>query len=232
MLGESEDNVKVVKMKLGDINIDGRYRVRDINAHMIACLVDALNAGASLPKKIVDQEGALVEGFHRYEALMKHYGAGYEVEVIKRDFDSIKARLLCAGEENQKNGLRLNPFEEKRLAFRLAKEDASLEEISSAIGRPVKKIMTWHDQAIIVTEGRKKTPKPRKGGISKEITTMTAKQYDEMEKKASGWTLVFHANQVIHHIENKTIIYDVVTVAKLNELIAKITATLKSEGVA
>ncbi len=217
----------ITKIKLGDINIDTRLRVRDIDSHKVAVYRDVIKAKGIFPALVVDQGNTLIEGHHRYEAMMKEYKIDREIAIDKRTFKNDKERLVCAGTENQKQGFRLTGFEEKRLAFRLATVDADIDEISKAIGRPVSKIMSWHGEAIIVMDGKEQTEKPRKGGIPKTIKEMSSEQYEEMAQKASGWTPMFHADQIIHHIENKTMAYDDVTVAKLKELVNVIQAALK-----
>lgn len=221
-----------IKIALGDINIDTRLRVRDIDSHKVAVFRDVLSSKNDLPPGIIDQNKVLICGHHRYEAQMKNFPPDQLISMIQKDYESDKERLIDAGRDNQTQGFRLTPFEEKRLAFRLKTMEATEEEISKAIGRPVSKILRWHGDAILVINGQgKKEEKPRKGGIPKSIKTMNSDQYDNMAKKNSGWPLSFHADQIMVNIENKTIDFtDPLVIDKLKELVEIVTRALQEVG--
>lgn len=224
---------KTIKIALGDINIDQRLRVRDIDAHKVAVFRDALSLKKNLGALLIDQENVLVDGHHRYTALMKTFDPDYLVSAKQQEFADEKSRLVAAGAVNQEHGFRLTPFEEKRLAFRLKTEGASEEEVSKAIGRPVSKIIRWHNDAILVIgPDNKREPRARKGCVDKAIKTMTEPQYNVMEKQYVGVPIAFQADQILKHIANDTINYeDDHVIQKLHELVENVTRALKEAGV-
>jgi len=221
-----------VKIALGDINKNGLYQVRDINANQVAKYKDAIKLGAKFPSMTIDQNNSLIDGFTRYEALVKVHGLKYKITVIKRNFKDDIERLEYAASENSKNGYSLDPFEEKRLAFRLGRLGVSEEEISLAIGRPVKKILRWHKEALIIMGPKGKHSEPRKRGVHKDIKEVTEEQYDRIKKEVSGWAPNFHADQIILHIENETLNFkNEQIVLKLQKLVGVITEALKERNI-
>jgi hypothetical protein len=223
-----------VRVSLGDINRNGLFQIRDINSTIVAQFKDAMRMGAEFPPITVDQNNNLIDGFTRHEAMRGLYEPNEVITVIKHTFKDDKERLEYAGKQNQQNGYRLTPFEEKRLAFRLARLGADQEQISSAIGRPVKKIISWHKDALIVTGPKGgEREEPRKRGVDKGIKKVTEKQYGRISREVSGWTPNFHADQIILHIENKTLNFENAdTVDKLRELIEVIEKALKERSAA
>lgn len=222
-----------VRMSLGDINKNGLYQVRDVNSTIVAEYKDQYLMGADFPPVTVDQNNDLICGYTRHAAMCQAFEMDEIITVIKKSFKNDLERLEYAGRDNQSNGYRLTPFEQKRLAFRLQKLGADEERISQAIGRPVQKIMRWHDDALIVIGPNGKHEEPRKRGVDKGIKEVTEDQYELIRTNVSGWSPVFHANQIILHIENETLNFqNQETVGKLQELIEVITSALEKRGVA
>lgn len=222
------------KIEVSKINGDGRYRIRDIDPHKIAVFKDRYKTGAQFPPIVLDQDLNIISGNHRYQMYMS-IDPGCTVKVIIKHYDSVKNRLIDAGTYNQKNGFPLDGFEEKRLAFRLRSAKATENEIEKAVGRPFKIIERWYGQAILVVgEKGQRREEPRKGGVAKSIKEVNDKQYEIIVNRASGWSPVFHADQIILHIGNKTVDLDDEKVAeKLKELRNLLTSALgmNKEGI-
>jgi len=220
-----------VRIALGDINKNGLYQVRDVSASQVVKYKDAGKLGADFPPMTIDQSNDLIDGFTRYEALIQLHDFRYKVTVVKLNFKDDIERLEYAASENNKNGYGLQPIEEKRLAFRLERLGADKEKISKAIGRPVKKILRWHNEALIVIGPKGEHSEPRKRGVDKDIKKVTKEQFDRIEKEVSGWMPNFHADQIILHIENKTLNFkNEQTVLKLQELVEVIAKALEERS--
>ena len=218
-------------IKLSKINGDGRYRVRDIDPHKVTIFKDRFKTGAQFPPIVLDQNYNIIEGNHRYQALM-NLNPDCEVEVIVKHYDSVKDRLIDAGIYNQKNGFPLDAFEEKRLAFRLRGAKASESEIEKAVGRPFKIIERWYGQAILVVGAKGQSrEEPRKGGIARSIKEVSDSQYEVIVNKASGWSPTFHIDQIVLHIDNETIdLEDERVIDRLKALSDLLISVLKNPG--
>ena len=234
-----EQNIKKKSIKLQDVNIDGRFRVRDIDSHIVKVFKDRRNVGIDLTSKepfVLDQNNNLISGHHRYEALME-IDPDCKVKVIIKQYESLKERLVDAGNLNNENGFPLTEYEQKRLAFRLKGLKADEEEIVKAIGRPSTIIDRWFGQAVVVIhpDGHKEK-KARKGGLPKTIEELSLDQYEKLHEKGSGWSPSFHIYQIILHLSNNTIdLHKETSVQQLTELYEKIGAVLsalKKEGAA
>ena len=100
---------------LSDININTEYRVREINEQIINTYADGLRQGVEFPLIVIDQNNDIIEGNHRYKAMLKCYSPTKKIEVLKHEFKDIVDRLKYAAGCNQKNGFRMSTYDEKRL---------------------------------------------------------------------------------------------------------------------
>ena len=198
-----------MEIELGKIKIDEEYRIRPIKSQVVNSYMQKMEIGCEFPPLLIDQNNVLIDGHLRYASYCKLYQMDYKVSVIQKMFSSLKDRLLAAAEENSKNGHRMESYEEKKLYVRLKHLAVTDIMISKALGVTVNQIHRM-ENGLIKIVGKssllnKSEPvddfRPIKRCVSLPIKEMTEKQWDIMDKKASGWSPSFHANQIVLHIK-------------------------------
>ena len=87
----------------------------------------------NLPPILVDHQGRILDGIHRYEA---HKLAGLEeIKVKTVNADTRQKALLYAAKYNSQHGVSLTALELKKVACELYWEGAKENEIATAISR-------------------------------------------------------------------------------------------------
>lgn len=120
-LKNNESGEKVETWKLGELQVDRSVWVRDhIDTDFVNCLINALYNGAKFPPFKADRvTKKIIGGNHRFEAMRKYYGDGWELheaKVIPKDMPPFESNpeawYIEALKDNQgNNSLRLSKLD-------------------------------------------------------------------------------------------------------------------------
>ena len=167
----------------------------------VARLREALSAGATLPPLVVDGESwRIVDGFHRYRALVAEYGVDVEIECEVVAFESEADIWREATRRNAKHGRQLAPFDRTRIIVRGRDEfDLTVDQIASDLGITVPKAEHLL-RTRTATFGKRTVP--IKQTLSHLARSQLSKQQQQGNEKASGMRPLFYVNQVINLLEH------------------------------
>lgn len=197
----------ISKIKLGLINQDGTVQLRKIHGVTVARYKEAMRQGAIFPPLFVDKKTKiLVSGYTRFTAYMGVFDVNYEVPVILKDYKDHKEMLLDAAADNSRNGLPMQSFETKSFILRCQEEKISTADGAKALCVSEDKYLALGLEFVIVEKpGGITEKKPLKGGMKHmKGEKMSESQYEKVEESYSGWTPIFHVNQIMVHIRNDT----------------------------
>ena len=128
--------MKTVKIALAKVVVDEtlypRHKISEGNVNQ---LVEALKAGATFPRIILDEKTLkVIDGWHRTEAYRKQYGEGVEVDAELHQYESKQEMLIDAVQRNATQGYKLTTWDRVRSIIMLQELNAPEEEIRKALG--------------------------------------------------------------------------------------------------
>lgn len=188
-------NIKAAALVL-DYGVYPRHQLSDLNLRRISA---ALELGEKMPAVVADSKTKrVVDGFHRVTATLRNDPDG-SVPVELVDYPDDSSLFLDAVRRNARHGEALTPFDHARVVLVADEFKIGREELAMALATPLATLEKMKvsrsakrvDGSPIVI---KRSLRPLAG------TTLTVRQ-EEINSKASGWSAIFHAEQIVMLIE-------------------------------
>jgi hypothetical protein len=177
------------------------YPRGDVDSSHVASLVEALEAGATLPPIIACKKTKrIVDGFHRRRALIRYSGEGVVIPVVFKTYKSDGELYAEAMSANSSHGRRLTAVDFSRAMTKgraLGLDDAT---IAKCLHLTVDKVT---ELVIDRTARHGRISVPLKRTISHMAGKQLTKPQVDANDRLSGMTQVFYVNQIITLIESK-----------------------------
>jgi len=178
------------------------YPRNEVSSVVVTSLVDALEAGSTLPPIVADSKFRLVDGWHRLRA-HKKFGATM-VMVDIREFASDAEMFKVAVELNSGHGRRLDTYDLKRSVLRMQELGLAMKDMAEAVRMTPARLedlikgraTQGNDQVIL------------KAGLAHLQGTKLTKNQRIGVEKASGMQSLYHVNQLLNLLENEIAPHD------------------------
>jgi len=216
-----------MKRKLNQLKRDAAILdLRPINPLFVSRYRQAMRAGDVFPPLIIEKDGTIIGGNHRYEAYLAEFGAEHEATVELRKYPDAASRLEDAIRDNVKHGCALDGITRKRAVLALAGLGRTPEAIASLLGVSAKRVEELAGLSVIVIGGK---TEPIKRGLEHMAgREVTAAQYDAHRHQDRGVPAAQSARQLIRWIDNAWIDWnDDETKAAMRELCEKISEMIE-----
>ncbi len=196
------------------------YPRASVDATHVADIVRAMEAGIKLPPVVADRESKrLADGWHRRRAALKLLGPTAEIEVFWQDYANDAELYEDAVQRNADHGRKLTTYDHVRIAIRSRELGMPPTRIAAILHRTEAYVDHISVRVAQTTDGETialKRPMVRLAG-----TTLTPQQ-ESMNRRSSGWSVGYHAQQLIGHLEANTIELTpelIATLVQLRELL-------------
>ncbi len=183
------------KLRLADLVLDFElYPRNEVSSTHVTALVDAIQAGQTLPPIIAEAKTKrVVDGFHRYKAYERL--SAEEVEVDLRHYESDSALYAEAVSLNASHGRAFDPYDRRRAILRLAEFGFTPEQISSIARVPAARIDEVHRITATIPGGAVEIVK---GGLRTELAgKRLTKPQQELNRVWGGMQPAYHARQLL-----------------------------------
>lgn len=181
------------------------YPRAEVQAQHVASLVDALEAGVTLPPIVADKKSKrVVDGFHRYNANRRVYGDDAKIDVVLKSYPNESALFLDAMRLNAGHGRALTSFD--RAHCIIAAEHLKIEpaQIAAALAITVDRIGELKANKIgkLHIVGKTDRSIPIKRTISHMGGQQLTQKQSDANDKLGGMNQLFYVNQLVLLIEN------------------------------
>lgn len=194
-----------MKRKLSTLKQDPQILdLRPVNPLFVSRYRQAMRAGDVFPPLIVDREGAIIAGNHRYEAAMAEFGENHTVEVVAKSYRDDAERIEDAIRDNARHGNALDGITRKRAILRLSELGRKPEAIGTLLGISVKRVEEMAGLSVLVVgNGGKSQAQPVKRGLEHMAgRSVSADQYETHRNSDRGVPAAQSARQLIRWIGN------------------------------
>lgn len=191
--------------------------LRPVNPLFVSRYRQAMRNGDKFPPLIIDRQGAIISGNHRYSAYLAEFGEDYEIEVIIKTYKTAAERIEDAIRDNAKHGNPLDGITRKRAVLILTELGRKPGEIANLLGVSVKRIEEMAGMSVMIVGGG---THPLKRGLEHMAgKKVTPEEYEEHRTMDQGVPAAQCAQQLIRWIHNGWIDWtDIKTVSVMKEL--------------
>jgi len=196
-----------MKRKLNTLTQDDRIvDLRPVNQLFVSRYRQAMRNGDKFPPLVIDQNDAIVCGYHRRDAYLAEYGEDHAVEVVKRTFSSEAERIEEAIRDNARHGNPMDGITRKRAVLMLTELGRDPEAIGRLLGISCKRVEEMAGMAVLVIGGKygkRGKSEPVKRGLEHMAgRKVTEDQYEAHKKRDRGVPAAQSARQLIRWIES------------------------------
>lgn len=162
-------------------------------------LIQAREAGAQFPPVIVDQNGRVIDGFHRTSAILRREGAEAPIEIEERQYATEGEAFLDAVRLNTAHGTNLTQYDRVRVVT-LAR---ALQVDEDAIAASLHLTPTRLEKlaARRLAQNAAGEPVPLKACVTHLRGRPITENQQQAIKRSAGWSLIFHLNQIMNLID-------------------------------
>lgn len=182
----------------------------------VSNLVHALEAGVQLPPVIADRASKrLVDGWHRRQAHLKHYGPTAEIDVVWRDYATEAEMYEDAVGLNSDHGRQFTTHDCVRITNRMEQLGVTHTRVAILLHRP-ERVINGYASFVAHNEDGDTIPlkRPMRRFAGKTLT----RQQEIVNRHSSGWSVGYHAQQIINHLEADTVELTPQLIVTLEEL--------------
>jgi len=172
-----------------------------IDRQNVAGMKEALTNGISLPPIVACKKTKkIIDGYHRFMALVELFGEDAKHEITFETYRSDKQRLMRAIQLNYTHGLKLSRYDLAHCVILGQKWDLSKEDIAKGLGvRPeyiegITRDRFARNGGSNALQGK---PNPLKRSIRHKANMKLTPEQQEANAALSGWPARFHAEQLI-----------------------------------
>jgi len=195
------------KVKVSELVLDYDLWVRlEARSVDIRDLVEALEAGATLPPIVADKKTKrVVDGFHRVKAHLKLYGPNALIPVILKEYASEQDMLLDAIRLNSEHGRKFSPYDRARCLAKAQELGIDIGDVAKAMNMTVEalgklkaeRLGYFHSKPIVL-----------KRTISHLAGDELTEEQVAYNRQAGGSPPTFFVNQVIRMLESNSVDWD------------------------
>jgi ParB-like chromosome segregation protein Spo0J len=197
-----------MKRKTGSLKQDPSIlELRPVNQIFVSRYRQAMRNGDNFPPLIVEKDGSIIAGNHRFEAYLAEFGENHEVPVVVKSYKDAAERIEDAIRDNARHGCAMDGITRKRAVLALSKLGRSPEAIAQVLGISARRVEEMAGLSVLVIGGRGKlTAQPIKRGLEHMVgKRVTADQYEAHRTADRGVPTIQAAKQLIRWIENEWI---------------------------
>lgn len=178
--------------------------IRKTNAIIISRYRQAMRNGDVFPPIIIDQDGNIIGGNHRYEAYLAEFGEEHEVECKVKTFKDEASRIEEAVRDNSKHGNPLDGISRKAATLKLIELGRNPADVAKLIGISCRRVEEIGGEVFIVRgKGSARSFVPAKRGPSDAYgKTITVKEYQAHRSMDRGVDAVSMAKQLIRWLDS------------------------------
>lgn len=130
-----------MKKKISElIQDEAILEIRRVNPVFVSRYRQAMRNGDKFPPLIIDTNGTVISGNHRYESYLAEYGEDKAVDVIVKHFSSEAERIEEAVRDNSRHGNPLDGISRKNAILKLSELGRDAESIGRLLGISVKRV--------------------------------------------------------------------------------------------
>jgi len=198
----------IKKINLNTLVYDpGVYPRHDVNRQNIASIKEAYINETPLPALVACKKTkVIIDGRHRHIAILEIDGVNAEHEVQFETFRTKKDRLRRAMQLNCNHGLKLSRYDLSRCVILGHECGLSEKDIADSIGVRIAYIESITQDRLAKVNGAENVLHGKPNPLKRSIRHLAGKKLTDAQKEAnvglSGWSPLFHANQLIRFIEN------------------------------
>lgn len=192
------------KYPLSELVLDFEIYPRgSVDSHHVGEIAEAIRAGSVMPPLVIEKKSKrLVDGFHRFKALMRLNEETWEVDCIEKAYANEAALFLDSMRYNAAHGRALTQHDKVHCLILADKLQISPEQVAEALRITTDRIGQLMTNRIGTSGGRpialKQTIRHMRG---KALTPEQVTAND----KLSGMNALFYVNQLLTLIENDLI---------------------------
>lgn len=206
------DNIPANELVL-DYDLYPRHTVDSMN---VRGLRDAYDAGVKLPPVRADRTSKRVtDGFHRVSMYLAHDPATL-VPTELRDYASETEMLEDAIAANAEHGLRLSSYDRSRCLLLADRYGLAVERVATALR--VNMDVLGQLRARKTAFDSSGNPLPIKRTLRHLAGSQLNERQQHANKRASGWSVRFHADQILNAIAGGIVPDDAPTLEVLRRL--------------
>lgn len=174
-----------------------------VDATHVTDIARALAAGIELPPVIADRASRrLVDGFHRRRAVLKHNGPDSEIAVFWRDYESDADMYAEAVQLNSGHGRKFSSYDRVRITIRAAELGLTNAQVAVLLHYPEEVVERL---AVQVAHSETGATIALKRPVRHLAGLVLNAQQETVNRRSSGWSVGYHANQIVDHIEAGTV---------------------------
>lgn len=195
-----------MKIKLTDIVEDfDLYPRGDVDSGHVAHIVDAIEAGADIPKIIIcEKTRRIVDGFHRKRAWTRALGKDGEIEVIAKHYKNEAELFLEAMRLNAGHGRNLTSYDRTIAIEKAVRLDIDPADIATALNLKVERVTAYKSERCAKLENSRRIV-PLKQPIRHFAGQTMTREQSEIIPKLGGNNALFYVNQLRMLVENDMI---------------------------
>ncbi|MBA7465332.1 hypothetical protein ES707_00494 [subsurface metagenome] len=222
---ETAQEVKVTALVL-DYDFYPREQIQSFHVRQ---MVEAMEAGVTLPPIIVDRKSKrVVDGFHRVRAYQKLYGRDTTIPTILKNYKT-EADMFADGISlNTSHGRPLTPYDKARCIARAEELEMEPQLTAKALSMTPERLGELKASRIATYKMKPVTLKRTMAHLAGE--ELTDEQY-AYNVKAGGMNQTFFINQVIAMLEAEAVDWEndkvVNAFSKLHDLLNKAISPVK-----
>ena len=196
-----------MKVRVGDLkHVDEFLQIRPVDQSWVAKYRETLRSSETdpFPRMLIDQDGQIIQGNHRFQAYLQELGEDHKVQVDRREFEGRKDRLEAFVEDNVRHGRPMVGFERKLAVHALLDAGIEKPKLATLFCTSMKKIESWAGHTVMVVGGKGGkvgVPMPVKNGVER-LKTVSVEQYAEHKKGHVGAPVGLLARQICQHLRN------------------------------
>lgn len=202
--------VKVASLVL-DFNLYPRHKLAQVNLRTIS---EAIEAGEQMPPVIADRQSRrVIDGFHRVTIALRTES---DITVEWHDYPDEAAMFVDAVARNARHGMPLEPFDRARCIGLADGFGIDLDRLAGALA--VNSDVLGELHAVRTAYDPDGKPVTIKRNLRHKAGGKLTNRQMEANRRSSGWSVRFHANQIILAIEADLVPDDEATKAELLRL--------------
>jgi hypothetical protein len=197
-----------MKVKLSEIKLsESLSAMRFVDPFTVSRYRIAMRAGAKFPPITIDgKTREVVNGQHRFTAMLAEFGEDHEVDVIVKTYKSDADRIRAFAADNIANGRPMDSFTMDKITQALTDAGDSVEAIAAlfnvTVGNLKHRMETWAGRRVMVIgKDKKRTLMPVKAGGLGGGRPMTLARYEAHVRQDIGVTVAQLAHQLADRIE-------------------------------
>ena len=180
------------------------YPRHKVSAYNVNRIMEALQAGATMPPIVVDEKThKVIDGYHRITAARRMYGENATIDVELRKYKNEREMFRDAVRLNSAHGVNLGKQDRTRCLVFAKNLGIELEVIIVDLNLTLETAQEMLEERT-ATDVSGQTIALKGSTTDLAGTQLTKEQAEFNADRASGMKLTFHINQVIGQLETKS----------------------------